>query len=91
MKKKVLQAENILPIKFHCLFVTTSIIFKTQKAGIPQIFTKPHNPPRPKFFESHWTTNNKTANKFARNKALATCFEALLLLKNYTSPTSENS
>lgn len=44
-KKKILQAENVLPIKFHCLFVTTSIMFKTQKAGIPQIFTKPHNPP----------------------------------------------
>ena len=43
--KKILQAENVLPIKFHCLFVTTSIMFKTQKAGIPQIFTKPHNPP----------------------------------------------
>lgn len=45
LKKKILQAENVLPIKFHCLFVTTSIMFKTQKAGIPQIFTKPHNPP----------------------------------------------
>lgn len=44
-KKKILQAENVLPVKFHCLFVTTSIMFKTQKAGIPQIFTKPHNPP----------------------------------------------
>lgn len=63
-------------------------MFKTQKAGIPQIFTKPHNPPD---LSSLKVIELQTIKQFVKNKALETCLEFLLLLKNYISPARENS